>query len=376
MIKVLFCFFLVLQISFLGCSKEQQIDRDVVYHPTEKNIPRNIDNIILKQEVRSSTEFGFLKRLEENYISALLVGDDSENDSELLGEIEDIVITNDNNLLVLDSRQNKIKIYDLNGKLIHTFGKSGRGPGEFISPESMILSMNNQLFISDRYNKINVYLYEKGIISYRDTIILNFVPEDMCTLGGFLIIRGIKQNDSGGYLGASILHVYSIESLKHVKSFGDAYKSENPLIVNQLSDGPIACDENTNSIIMMYEYLPFLYSYSLDGRYNWISRIDGFDALTIVERFKGNRPSVSFTSKEDGSETGISMKSIYDNIVVLQTRKMINEEYIYLTYAFTADSGRGVYLGNNIPVIYTQENEYLAIDGPSEYPDFELLKIK
>ena len=62
--------------------------------------------------------------------------------TEFFGKIQNVEVSEDGKVYVLDSKLKKIFIFDNNGKFISKFGKVGEGPGEFKT-----FNMGKQLFV-------------------------------------------------------------------------------------------------------------------------------------------------------------------------------------------------------------------------------------
>lgn len=63
-----------------------------------------------------------------------------------------MVITSSNELIVSDTRNNELKIFNLEGRLIRTIG----GPAQLIMPK-FLLSHMNEIFVVDNVNRIQVF---------------------------------------------------------------------------------------------------------------------------------------------------------------------------------------------------------------------------
>jgi len=375
-----FCYitFNLLVIFMISCSNDKKMgsaNLEESAHPTEENTPRYISQEISKAPKPDLRNYKRLQKLiDGKYKTIFTIGEDVESHEGLLGEVETALFTKDDRILVLDSNRSQIKIYDLEGNLIKNFGRPGRGPGEFMIPEAMALSSNNKLIVINRGNRINIYDYQNGSIEFENTILVKYVPEDLCTLNDKFIVRGVEQPNQE--LNANILHEYSAKTGEHLRSLGSSYKSNNWLVVNQLSDGPIACNHESNNIIKMYEYLPYIYSYDLEDSLKWVTKINDFDNFEITEEYRGgNIPSVVFKTATGGSEMGYNLKSIFGDKVILQARKKVNERYQYLTYALNSKDGKGVFLGDNIPIIYAQNGNKLIISGSSDFLSLRLIEL-
>jgi hypothetical protein len=65
------------------------------------------------------------------------------------GQVGGLRLYQDNRLLVLDEMGARLRVYDLRGKHLYSFGRSGSGPGEFEAPTSLSVTQN-QVHVFDR----------------------------------------------------------------------------------------------------------------------------------------------------------------------------------------------------------------------------------
>jgi DNA-binding beta-propeller fold protein YncE len=68
----------------------------------------------------------------------------------------EIAIANDGNVVLSDRQNHRIAIFNNDGKLLRRFGEYGEGKeaigGQFSEPHGIAISVNGDIFISDRYN--------------------------------------------------------------------------------------------------------------------------------------------------------------------------------------------------------------------------------
>ena len=67
----------------------------------------------------------------------------------------DIVVT-ENRIYALDSKAKQVTIYTAQGVLLHTFGREGRGPGEFTRPVSLAVH-KNYIVVKERSSLTSVF---------------------------------------------------------------------------------------------------------------------------------------------------------------------------------------------------------------------------
>ena len=62
-------------------------------------------------------------------------------------------VDKDGTVYVLDWKDNKVKVFDVRGKFLRAFGKKGQGPGELNQPQSLIITPENEVLVVDGLNQ-------------------------------------------------------------------------------------------------------------------------------------------------------------------------------------------------------------------------------
>lgn len=68
--------------------------------------------------------------------------------------IVSLVIDDAGNIYILDKKAANIKIFNKGGNFLKIIGRRGQGPGEFVRPENVALSLNNELYVYDSRRSI------------------------------------------------------------------------------------------------------------------------------------------------------------------------------------------------------------------------------
>lgn len=58
----------------------------------------------------------------------------------------------DNSIVVADSSNHRVQVFDVNGKFLKEFGQYGNGEGEFDCLAGVAVNRIGQYIIADRYN--------------------------------------------------------------------------------------------------------------------------------------------------------------------------------------------------------------------------------
>ena len=71
----------------------------------------------------------------------------------------------DGNLYVCDTLNNRVEIFDADGKFISTFGKAGDGPGYFSRPKGIAIDSDNHIWVADGVqDRVQVYNQEAHLL--------------------------------------------------------------------------------------------------------------------------------------------------------------------------------------------------------------------
>lgn len=139
-------------------------------------------------------------------------------DTTILEKVQDFCLTEDELFLIPDSKAGNIKIYENNGKLVKTLGRSGLGPNEFLKPTYCFYNKKEEFqfgILDARIKKI--FLYQRtGKLDFKRS------KETLCLTGGYslkkkgnvLLISGFKRAPNG-----NAYDLYSIDLMRNQTSF-------------------------------------------------------------------------------------------------------------------------------------------------------------
>jgi sugar lactone lactonase YvrE len=63
------------------------------------------------------------------------------------------LITRNNQLLITDTGNKRVQVFDTEGNFVAQFGKSGAGPGEFSEPVGLAEDPEGNIYVADTWNK-------------------------------------------------------------------------------------------------------------------------------------------------------------------------------------------------------------------------------
>ncbi len=378
---------LVVAVSALAACGEsagethQSVDKTV--HPTPENIPADSAVAdIIEMTIHPRNADKQLKRYARRLRKAeaiLRIGTATGERSEVIGKVQDIVGGTDGYIYVLDSRYNEIKVYDPNGRFVRAVGKPGRGPSEFMYPKKMTQTGTGALVVAGRESSAEIFEVvqtrpsQVPSLKHAGLLTLGGIPEGMCALGDTLYFRGAAPT--------GIIHAYS-EKTGHLQTFGKLYQSGSPFVQSQLSDGPIACQVDAQTLVTMFDWLPVVYAYAPTGKLKWKSMLSGFQPMKVVSTVNNKgRPSISYGIK-GVTDVVKTLTAAPGGYVVIQIARrtprsrQLNKKYAVLhTYLIDAATGEGVYVGDGLPPIYdiTTAHIYAGVNRP--FPQVKIYRL-
>jgi hypothetical protein len=349
---------------------------DETSHPTPENIPRDreLASIVGIRSVVGPPDSALARLAHQlgtaHPVATIGTADGSERD--VFGLVEDIVVDESGRIIVLDSRTHQLRFYDRNGRYLSSFGRSGNGPNEFGAPTALELDASGRFVVMDRYNRLKIFAPASDSVEYVSSVLLDLVPEDLCVTGDQYLVQAWRAD--GG-----IVHLYAGE--QRLRSFGRPYKTDNALVENQMSDGPIACND-AGVVVVSLKYLPLVFGYDGSGRMSWVSRISDFTPMQISEVVGPNgKPGIRFAGDDyDYIERLVTLPSNYFLVQVGRESAHGVEQrvpFVQLhTYLFDGTTGRGVYVGAQFPVLHVFHGNRLYGSLTDPYPQVKIYEVE
>ncbi len=111
-----------------------------------------------------------------------------EDPDQSFAEVSAFVVDDGGNILALDFKDRKVKVYDQSGKFLRLIGKPGQGPGELGLPAGIQLTPDQNLLIQDAGNRTMSFFKTSGefvrSISVADRLgLVNVIPDPQ---GGYV----------------------------------------------------------------------------------------------------------------------------------------------------------------------------------------------
>jgi hypothetical protein len=185
-------------------------------------------------------------------------GDDEVDDeNQFLRFPQDIKISNDNLVYILDSGNHRVQVFDLSGNFKRTIGRRGQGPGDLLSPSCFCLDNDNNLIVADTSNhRIQAFNCKgKYLYSYRLKGLIERIE-----LTGDNHIAIFCYTDS--FMSKKLVSIYDFKG-NLVKRMGNHIDINKPM--SEFGTLFFDCDKNGN-IIISYAGVPLYQKYSYQGK--------------------------------------------------------------------------------------------------------------
>lgn len=364
--SLLLIFFITTLGIATSCTKgPKETSSTEIIHPTEENLISS-DSITHVIDDALSIEHHLFRNDSGN----VEIGVDQGDRNYMFGRISSIAELSTEDVLILDDQHDKIRAFDKRtGEYKYSFSAAGRGPGEVMHPSGMAID-GQRVFLADRMNKVEVFENPGTVNIISKTMKLTFSPNQICSFNDLVFIAGVDHTNS------KTVHKFDTTELEYVTSFHDAYKSDSYLAKTLLSYNRIACNKNTETVIIVNPNLPHVYGYSLAGNLRWVSKFDNFNLVEIIESLNDEgRPSLDRSIRPNG------ITDIYSNLisiegsddVLLQMNRLKREngetvEGKIMSFRIDGKDGSGYLISTEFPFIYHANEENLISLTTDPFP--------
>ena len=356
-----------------------------VVHPTSGNVPPPGSAVVRSEgpplgldavalDSWSSVRDGLLSQWE--VVAALgSAGDVGADTPDVFGIELDLVVEGDD-IVVLDRRNYSIKVFNLDGVHVESFGRAGSGPGEFRDPTAIERLADGSLAVLDRGREIKLYSHSDSRYVYTGNRRLDLVPEYMCAVEDRVFVSGWRMEDN------TMIHEVPLAPIGRMQHFGRGYLSDEVLVQDQMSDGPIACVEDPLRVVLAFERLPVVRGYAVEGgALLWTSRNEDYLQPPIVERRDGaGRLGISFSNR-GARDMVASLTAVSNTHVLLQNvrfepkRDPADVQLAVRSYLMDAATGQGAFISESLPLVAGVEAEYYVALWVLPFPRIEVRRF-
>jgi hypothetical protein len=358
----------------------------VVVHPVEEKIPHfGVPSKML--EVLDAGDH--LEELPEN-ISLLyrILNNNIELDSVELNLLTsskiDLISLNDSTLVILDKEKNQLVSYNLSKQKAEVIAEQGRGPGDLIFSEELSVR-NNRVYVASQNFQITVFNCQTGKCVHEKIVQTDYSTYSISPTHEFLYYLGIipyghedRVDTDSESLDQFSVHKANING-EVVSSFLPIYKDNSPLVSNRImSDGSVRSFPEFDRTIITFQYFPYLFIHSLDGRLLDKYELPGFKEAKNIESkvgelgttltFNGDYTYLRYTKKINEEWLLLKTQEFRDVYYVFSDQEIYGDTW-YSYYVYSLDSEKIYKIGDDITVEYGQSKKYHTSDSDVFFND-------
>ena len=312
----------------------------VELHPTAENIPEVTDpRFILRADPMSTF-------MDEAGYEKITIGVEDGEYHEMFGEVVSLALPGDGTVLVLDSENREVRVFDYDGGLLTTFGRHGAGPGEFRSKpkrisvadqgESVFVLTGSFVAAFDRRDSSTFTPKSKAGFH------TDLITDNGCAMNGHYWVYGNNRELEG------VLHKFTYDG-ELVASFLEHYKSPTENIRLILSGmGLMSCSEPHGIVALNRVNAPILTGYRENGEMAWQVKFDGFDPVHFREYERGGW-SLDFPAAGQSMILSITTDpagDFYVHYMTFDGRQPVSGQQHGPVFKIDAQTGLGRYLGH------------------------------
>lgn len=325
---ILLAFILILGISCKGKKPSSDFHPDLGFY------------FSVYDEVLVKSDFNDINIFEDHFtVSIVKISDRSIDFSDYyISDISEILIS-DSLIFVLDQRSVKVHKINLDTRKSSVITRSGRGPGEIVSPTSIQI-LGDTLIVADR---VNGFTYHHLDGTHINDVRPDILPDFYCKVSdlgilksGYVVYNGELQNN--------IIYVLD-DKYNIINRFGERYSHDNVSLSAQLSFGKVLCVESKSIVVNTYSFgTPIVEVYDISNNTLKVLYLDGIKSTGF--KMENNTP--------------VFLGSQFDSLVHLyKSANILNDRFIVIQYQIS-ESGKLVE-DTILSYIYCLENEIFYI---------------
>ena len=270
-------------------------------------------------------------------------------------------------IYVADMGTSQIHQFNLDGEFIKSFGREGRGPGEF-SGNINVFSANDSIFITDFSNFTVTTFKSNGEFVKSFDLEKRHSSEFQKIQDSFIVGHSISHPFASDYFDQNLLHVYN-EQGEIINSFGEfIHQGEDiPSIMQRFFT-----EVTEDKIHVVFFYFPIYRIYSIEGSLLSEMRLDSLVTFTDLASNSQSELKQGMNGAEmvnlKGGIGGIQIVGekvfmpIYDEIYHrIEEFKLINNSIEHIrSYRYPLESSNRTVIGY-LDFVYSEERNSFYI---------------
>lgn len=190
-----------------------------------------------------------------------------------LSDIRSVVVNGARHVFLLDGRTARVTVLSPGGQYLSSFGRPGRGPGEFVTPVALAFDSSLQrLYVLDPSEaRVTALTLRDNALQYHRTIPVPPTATGLCALDGNLYLYGVSPGEQAP------IHVVDTTGAVR-RAFGTAFGAEGgPMMQMALGAALIVCDPASGLVVLASRGDSQIRAYRPSGTPAWqVSTLPGF----------------------------------------------------------------------------------------------------
>jgi len=246
---------------------------DATLHPVKEYMPFASTAIANHEsEIDDSLSNAIRTLLQYDYQVSIGAIDYDEY-TKYIGTIDDIELSDNRLVYLLDAANSNVKVYDDQGVLLSVIGTSGEGPGEFRAPKGIHIDVDGRILLIDggKHSQILVPSPEaKG--QYESSVVEAFVTDAVFANDHSIVALAGFQTDS------LLVKIMPHEEIESAKYYGHKYKSSNRVVNWNMSEGVIV-PHSDGGFFIVFRKMPLVVRYDKEFQVAWSTLLPNYSAL-------------------------------------------------------------------------------------------------
>lgn len=320
-----------------------------------ESLQRHLDRLLAASEVASIGVF------------------EGPDDAFILGEVGDVVVSGDQ-VYVLDVQAENVRVFSTAGAHLTTFGGSGQGPGEFVRPGALTIGPGSEnIWVVDQSGRLSQFSLADMAPRFVGTIQVEGGVQDVCFAADeTLVVHNLLVEESGPLQRLTTAGEVTA-------SFGHkAYLSPSVSIgYSFINNVRIDCSDH-GSWVFYGSALGELRGYRGNGELAWIAAITNFTWPDMRELEDGR---YTVLAQAHSSElVGLTLlPDETDEALLVQVSQLESRDEGWRaetrldSYLLDPFTGKGSYVGSDLPLVVAARPGMSATLTDDEYPRIALL---
>jgi hypothetical protein len=216
------------------------------------------------------------------------IGEFEGDERRVFGTVTDAVADGAGRVLILDARTQRLSSFARDGEFLASFGRGGRGPGEFFTPRAVDIGPGDRIYVLDSGNQRVEVVELRGREFVRTHAFrLDFHAMHLCATPARVYVLGFRDG--------MLIHEFDAGG-QRLRSFGTALAGDHPVLSNSFARGSISCIEDEGLIVLLPSLVGAVWGFSMEsGRELWRLPIPDYREVVIEHPEPG---AVRFTTRD------------------------------------------------------------------------------